>query len=302
MSGWRVYLGVARARFLLLAVCCVSLAAALAWPVQGLDGRWMLDLLLVLIGAVAAHASVNALNEYSDFRSGLDLQTRRTPFSGGSGTLPAAPESAGIALWGGIGGLLLCGLLGGYFMLQRPVLFGPLLGFGLAGGMLILLYTPWLTRHPWLCLPAPGAGFGLLMLPAAVLALGGACTPAVWVCGVIVCLCCNNLLLVNQLPDQEADARAGRLTMPMLVGLRGTLRLVVLQWSLAIGLLLLAVLQHWLPVASLILLVLAPLGLRVHAGLGRDPVGEPASFPHMAGNVALTLLVPLLLAAGVLAG
>jgi hypothetical protein len=57
-----------------------------------------------------------------------------------------------------------------------------------------------------------------------------------------------------------------------------------------------------LPVASLILLVLAPLGLWVHAGLGRDPVGEPASFPHMAGSVALTLLVPLLLAAGVLAG
>ena len=43
---------------------------------------------LALVGLVALHAAVDALNEVSDMRRGIDLNTRRTPFSGGSGTLP----------------------------------------------------------------------------------------------------------------------------------------------------------------------------------------------------------------------
>ena len=50
------------------------------------------------MGALCCHVSVNAFNEYYDFRSGLDARTRRTPFSGGSGTLPGKPELAGQAL------------------------------------------------------------------------------------------------------------------------------------------------------------------------------------------------------------
>jgi 1,4-dihydroxy-2-naphthoate octaprenyltransferase len=42
---------------------------------------------LALIGLVALHAAVNAFNEASDMRSGIDLQTTRTPFSGGSGSM-----------------------------------------------------------------------------------------------------------------------------------------------------------------------------------------------------------------------
>jgi len=44
--------------------------------------------MLALLGAFLAHVSVNTLNEYYDFKSGLDLETIRTPFSGGSGALP----------------------------------------------------------------------------------------------------------------------------------------------------------------------------------------------------------------------
>ena len=86
MTTLRAWLGVARARFLLLPVTLVaSGAAASAW-----DGafRWGRTL-LALVGLVALHAAVNSLNEASDMRTGIDLRTRPTPFSGGSGTLPA---------------------------------------------------------------------------------------------------------------------------------------------------------------------------------------------------------------------
>jgi 1,4-dihydroxy-2-naphthoate octaprenyltransferase len=43
--------------------------------------------LFVVIGVALAHFSVNALNDYLDYKSGLDLLTPRTPFSGGSKVL-----------------------------------------------------------------------------------------------------------------------------------------------------------------------------------------------------------------------
>ena len=49
-------------------------------------------------GRRGAHLAVNMLNEYFDFKSGLDFKTQRTPFSGGSGTLPANPHLARQAL------------------------------------------------------------------------------------------------------------------------------------------------------------------------------------------------------------
>ena len=97
MAGKLHWLGVIRGRFLLLALTCVALGIAAALKTRDLDGGFVVDALLVLLGALAAHAGVNALNEYSDYRSGLDLQTRRTPFSGGSGTLVAQPQYVEVA-------------------------------------------------------------------------------------------------------------------------------------------------------------------------------------------------------------
>ena len=92
-------LGIARGPFLLLSLNTVLLAVALAWPSHGMNAGFLGEALLVLVAAVAAHVSVNAFNEHHDFRSGLDLSTQRTPFSGGSGTLPGNPQLLGAALW-----------------------------------------------------------------------------------------------------------------------------------------------------------------------------------------------------------
>ena len=85
-------LGPLRLPFVVLTPCCVAVGVATAYRSAGaLDPAWAI---WVLLGAIASHVSVNAFNEYFDFRSGLDGTTQRTPFSGGSGTLPAHPELA----------------------------------------------------------------------------------------------------------------------------------------------------------------------------------------------------------------
>ena len=115
MSKLAAYAGVARAPFLLLPVTLVaSGAAAAAYD----DRAFVPATVLAVIGLVALHAAVNAFNEASDMRSGIDLQTTRTPFSGGSGTLPSGALSVGGAVGVGVAGSIVGLLIGIYFGTQ----------------------------------------------------------------------------------------------------------------------------------------------------------------------------------------
>ena len=103
----RFWLGPARTDFLYMDAACVLLGVGTAaWTSGKLNLAYIL---LAFLGALAAHVSVNALNEYFDFRSGLDLGSDRTPFSGGSGTLRERPDLARVALGMGLGSLTIAG-------------------------------------------------------------------------------------------------------------------------------------------------------------------------------------------------
>lgn len=58
-------LATARPQFLILTRCCLTLA--IAYAVAEEIPVTYLDLLLIFIGALAAHVSVNMRNEYQDF-------------------------------------------------------------------------------------------------------------------------------------------------------------------------------------------------------------------------------------------
>ena len=197
--------GIIRLPFLLLAPVCVFLAAGLAFSMTG-EIDWGL-LTLILFGAISAHIGVNALNEYQDFISGLDLQTERTPFSGGSGTLPENPHLAPLALRISIVAIMLTVISGLVLIyLQGSELLLP----GLSGLALIVLYTKVINRYPLLCLLSPGMGFGILMVGGSYFALTGSYNKEVFLVSLIPFFLVNNLLLLNQFPDVTADREAGR--------------------------------------------------------------------------------------------
>ena len=62
-----------RPSFLVLTPVCVFLGLSTSLAAQSSINYFMAA--LVLMGALAAHVSVNTLNEYHDFKSGLDLKT-----------------------------------------------------------------------------------------------------------------------------------------------------------------------------------------------------------------------------------
>ncbi len=279
-----------RGPFLLLPPMCVVLGVAAAQMAGAEIQLWLVA--LILLGAVLAHISVNMLNEYQDFTSGLDLHTQRTPFSGGSGALPAQPQAAPLVLAGALVTLLLMVLLGVFLILRQG---WDILPFGVAGAALILLYTRQINRNPFLCLLAPGLGFGVLMVAGTQLVLAGAVDARGWLVALVPFFLVNNLLLLNQFPDTEADRQAGRYHALIAWGPRAAAWILLLFWLAAVAVVVAGVMLGWLPVASLLTLLALLPGLFAVRGaflLGTE-IGRQPSF--MAANVACTLLSPLVL-------
>lgn len=249
-------------------------------------------LALVLIGAIAAHVSVNMLNEYRDFSSGLDLHTQRTPFSGGSGALPQQPEQARSVFLVSILSLTITFLIGLFFLLRWG---WPIVPIGLAGLFLIATYTDWINKNPLLCLIAPGLGFGYLMVLGTEFALTGQFSVEAILLASVVFFLVNNLLLLNQFPDIEADKDAGRYHLPIAYGTAVASRFYLGFVFAVIVLLVVAVSLDLLPAASLFALSVIPLSFLSYRGavIHGAAIGEHPGY--LAMNVIVTVMLPLLL-------
>jgi len=297
MHRMKLLLGPMRVPFLILTPACVLLGLGTAvWA--GSRVNW-LHFAMALVGAVCAHISVNAFNEYCDYKSGLDATTRRTPFSGGSGTLQAREDMAGPALAMAWTTLAITALIGLCFVLLR----GPaILPLGVLGLLVIYAYTPWLTRNPLLCLIAPGLGFGPLMVMGVHFALTGGYSWTAFIASLVPFFLVSDLLLLNQFPDVEADRGVGRRHFPILVGRKTSSLIYGAFLASAYLAVVLGVVLGLLPAMCLIGLLGAALAVPagVNAFRHADDVGR--LIPSMGMNVLLNLATPVLVAIGLMVG
>lgn len=286
-------IGTFRGPFLLLTPACVSVGLGL---VIGQGSPFSLAILgLVILGALSAHIGVNVLNEYADFRSGLDHRTIRTPFSGGSGSLPACPQAASLARMVGYGAVLLTLVIG----LVLLALSGPgLIPIGLIGVILVLVYTPWVTRHPLLCLIAPGLGFGALMVLGTQYALAGAFSLQGLAASLVPFFLVNNLLLLNQFPDVEADRSVGRDHVLIHWGKTVGRWLLLSFYAAAYGVILIGVLSGLFPLTTLMAGASLVLTIPTLSRLWQNQEDPEQLRPAMGLNVAISLVTPVLLGVG----
>ncbi len=290
-SSLQAVVRAARPPFLLLTPACVLLgvATALSSGAEIATTR----LILALIGAICAHISVNTFNEYFDDKSGLDATTHKTPFSGGSGALLEAPHAAFWVLGTAIVTLAITMLVGAYFLVTIGAAIVPL---GLVGVAIIVTYTQWINKSPWLCLIAPGLGFGSLMVVGTHFVLTAQVTSLPLIASLVPFFLVNNLLLLNQYPDIRADQSVGRNHFPIAYGVNtsnGVFGLFTLAATLTI---IVAVVISWFPLLSL--LALLPLIGSWAAFLAARQHSQNIDklLPAMSLNVAATLLTPTVLA------
>ena len=279
-----------RPLFLPLSVVLAFLGNSIAWY----DGKFNIGYaLLAFLGLLMAHISVDVLNEYFDFRSGVDLETERTPFSGGSGILRAGLLSPKQVFWFGLGSFLLAVPVGIYFVIARGWLLLPLL---IVAALCIFLYNPLILKTGW---PewAPGLGMGILPVLGCYFVQTTTYTLPAVVASIPSGILVHNLLLLNEFPDVEADRKGGRKTLAITIGktkastVYAVLTMLVYLWIAV------AALTRVMPAFTLIALLTLPLAIK--AIQGALSYNEPNRLiAAMGNNVLVVLLTQLLLGIG----
>ena len=288
-------LGPMKVPFLILTPMCILVGIATAmWAGAKID---VLSVVLIVIGAVCAHISVNALNEYCDFKSGLDFRTERTPFSGGSGALQERPDKAGTALATGIISLVLCFAIGMYFVFTVGVLLLPL---GLLGIALIVFYTQWITKKPLVCLIAPGLAFGPLMVLGTHFVLTGSYSWTALLASLVPGFLVSDLLLLNQFPDVEADKSVGRNHLPILLGRKNVARIYIFFLAASYLPLFLGYALGVFPVHVFFALATTIIAVQTSRGVVRYSEEMKSLVPYLGKNVIINLATPALLAIGLM--
>ena len=292
----KIWLLETRPHFLLLTPVCTftGIAAALydAYPFN-----W-LYFILAFIGALFAHISVNVLNDYFDYKSGIDLKAKRTPFSGGSGILPSGMLDPKKVYFFGITCLFLVLLIGIYFLLVYQLAMLPIVILGI---LLVFSYTPYITKLPGITeLLGPGLGFGLVVLGIYFTQTGGYSITAI-VVSIIAGVFVANLLLLNEFPDVEADRSAGRKHLPIILGREKAAKVYCSLTGLAYIIITVGVILSALPLFGLLSLITLPLGIKTMKGVLNYHSQIDSLIPYLATNVFLILLTPFCLSVGLIA-
>jgi 1,4-dihydroxy-2-naphthoate octaprenyltransferase len=281
-----------RPQYLLLSILLVVLGASLAFYQGSFHSGYFL---LCLVGLVLLHISTNVLNDYFDYSSGIDLETQRTPFNGGSGILNEGLLSPRQALLFGLAAFALAVPIGGYFVAQMGWSLLPLF---LLGSVFVIGSSSHITRLGFgLGELAAGLGLGALPVFGTAWIIQGSPSAAFWVAAVPSGLWVANLLFLNEFPDEQADRRGGRKTLVIQLGFEPAQRLYsalsMAAWLWIVG----AVLVGAMPVPCLLALLALPLAWRA-IRLSRRPAFGGEFVQAQAANVGLVLAGHFLLALG----
>jgi 1,4-dihydroxy-2-naphthoate octaprenyltransferase len=277
-----------RPQFLTLSIVLAILGTAIA----AYDGNFNLFYaLLAFIGLLLTHISVNTLNDYFDYKSGIDLKVNRTPFSGGSGILPAKMMKPRQVLLLGIITFILAIPIGVYFIVVSGWLLLPLL---LVAAICVLFYTNIILKTPY---PEWAAGLGLGFLPVMGMYFvqTGFYSWHIVIASVPSAILVYNLLFLNEFPDVEADKSGGRKTFPVMLGLKAaSIQYIVMTAVLYVWIIGWAI-AGAMPLLSLIALLTIPFAVKaIRGAINYNDMGQ--LIPGMANNVMVILLTQLLLA------
>lgn len=287
----KVWLLETRPQFLLLSVTLVLLGTAISWHEGCFD---LLKFVLTLLGLLLAHSSVNILNDYFDYKSGIDLETTRTPFSGGSGILPnGLLKAKGVYMYG-VGCLLAALAIGIYLTFISGWQLLPMI---ILGGLVIYFYTShltkWLVGEFW-----AGLGLGILPVMGTYFVQTGRYSAEAFVASLASGFLTANLLFLNEFPDVEADKKGGRYNLVIALGPRNASRLYAGLMAMTYICIIGGVVFKLMPPTSLIGLVSIPFAFKAISVTFKHYDNIQELIPALKANVITVLGTNAILALG----
>jgi 1,4-dihydroxy-2-naphthoate octaprenyltransferase len=284
-----IWLRAIRIRFLLASVIAVSNGLAITyWKYAAIDPLYAI---LTYIGVVFLHASVDLLNDYWDYKRGIDSVTKRTKFSGGTGVLPEnllTPRAVYIA---GMIFLMLGASIGAYFVAIRGITIAVILGFAVVA---IYFYSTRIVNV--------GLGELFVAIKGAMIVLGtlyvqnALLEPVALYVGAIVGILSATVLFINSFPDYEADRSKGRRTLVIMLGRKTASAIfpifIIATYALIAG----GILLGFTKIYSLISFASIPLAIKSILSLRREPENVEKIVPAMASAVTYSRITGFLLA------
>lgn len=208
LSAW---FRVIRIRFLLSSVIAVSVGLVISWWHIG-----QIDILYAIMtmgGVISLHASVDLLNDYWDFKRGIDTQTQRTKMSGGTGVLPEGLLQPNQVYRAGIAFLIIGALIGSYFVIIDGIVIGVILTFAVVS---IYFYSTKIVDS--------GLAEIFVAIKGTMIVLGTYFIQTLEINlttimgGIFIGALSSLVLFITSFPDFEADKAKGRKTLVISVG------------------------------------------------------------------------------------
>jgi 1,4-dihydroxy-2-naphthoate polyprenyltransferase len=306
VSSFAAWMAQIRANFLILAVLLVGIGLAITWKfMPSVSGDFnFLHAVLIMAGVVLAHISVNLFNEYSDYKTGIDFNTVRSPFSGGSGMLVTGRTNPRSVFRTAMITLLIAFGIGIYFAV---VAHWSILVISILGGLTILFYTPVLARF-MLGEIFSGLTLGtfvvigtyIAMTASPGMSLSQILTSELILISIPPGILTSLLLLINEFPDVEADRKGGRKHLVIRFGKKKAAYIyafgVFMTFGIILALPLLGMASTWIYLALLPL----PLALNASFLAIRHNDDNDKMITAMGNNVMTVLGTDLLIAVAIL--
>ena len=284
-----VWLRVIRVRFLLASIIAVSVGMALHWSQNGsID---YLDLILTFAGVMALHASVDLLNDYWDFKRGIDTKTTRTKMSGGTGVLPEGLLKPSSVYRAGVAFLIIGSLIGSYFVMTHGILIAIILGFAILS---IYFYSTKIVDS--------GLGEFFVAVKGSMIVIGtffiqsGDVNVESILAGIVIGTLSSLVLFIASFPDHDADKSKGRKTLVIVVGKKKAIKLFWIFPLISYVVILIGVSVSLFPVLSLITLLSFPLIIKSGLGLQKNYDAIDELVPFMSSTLKFSRITGVLFA------
>lgn len=307
-SNFAIWLAQFRANFLLLAVVLVLIGIALSveFPLSVANTFNWVNVFLMLIGNILAHSSVNLFNDYFDYKSKIDFETPKTPFSGGSGMLIKGYTKPKQVLIASIITMIIALAIGIYFAITAHWFLYILIA---VGAITIIIYTNILS-HILLGEFFTGLTLGTFVVLGTYIGLSA--TPDMSLSdilklevilvsippGILTFL----LLYLNEFPDAEADKKGGRYHLIILLGRKNAAILYTILLLATYGVIILTPLVSSASFYLYFALLTLPIAIKSSTTALKFYSEIDKIIPAMGMNILVVLITDLLLAIGVFVG
>jgi 1,4-dihydroxy-2-naphthoate octaprenyltransferase len=274
-------------------VIAVSLGLSVTWWHSGVID--IFQAALTMAGVIALHASVDLLNDYWDFKRGIDTRTKRTGMSGGTGVLPEGLLKPKSVYNAGILFLVAGGLIGGYFVVLHGVVIGVILAFAI---MSIYFYSTKIVN--WGLAEVFVAVKGTLIVMGTYYIQNSELTDVVVLSGIVVGVLSSLVLFVASFPDHDADKEKGRRTLVILAGRQKAVSIFYIFPIISYGIIIGCVAMSIIPVFCLISLAAIPVVISSIRKLKSSISDEDKIIPAMKSTLTFSRIAGALFVIGFL--